>query len=119
MNCMKCGKKTDGTNVFCGECLADMARYPVKPGTTVQIPPKREVPERKPVRAKKERTPEEQVVHLQKSVRTLTVLAACLATALAVTLGALVYTLVEPAEPETQQMPMSRNYSTSAPADEE
>lgn len=119
MNCMKCGKKTEGTDVFCGECLADMARYPVKPGTTVQLPVRREVAERKTPRVKKERPLEEQIASLHKLVQMLVILSACLATTLAVTVGVLVYTLVESVEPEPQQMPTGRNYSTSAPADEE
>lgn len=117
MNCMKCGKETEGANVFCGACLAEMARYPVKPGTTVQIPVRPERTERKPARVKKERPPEEQIASLHKLVQRLGVLVVCLATALAVALGVLVYTLMEPEEP--QQMPMSRNYSTSAPTDED
>ena len=38
MNCVKCGKDTTENNVFCSDCLAQMADYPVKPGTPVLIP---------------------------------------------------------------------------------
>ena len=38
MDCLKCGKETEEKNVFCADCLAVMARYPVKPGTPVQLP---------------------------------------------------------------------------------
>lgn len=38
MNCMKCGRETDANQIFCGECLAEMEKYPVKPGVVVQIP---------------------------------------------------------------------------------
>ena len=36
MKCVKCGRDTDQT--FCESCRDDMARYPVKPGTIVQLP---------------------------------------------------------------------------------
>lgn len=36
MNCLKCGRETDQT--FCECCREEMARYPVKPGTIVQLP---------------------------------------------------------------------------------
>ena len=36
MKCLKCGRETDQT--FCESCREDMARYPVKPGTIVQLP---------------------------------------------------------------------------------
>ena len=38
MFCMKCGREIREDRVFCEECLADMARHPVKPGTPVQLP---------------------------------------------------------------------------------
>ncbi len=41
MNCMKCGAKIEHDQVFCPDCLAEMEKYPVKPGITVQIPPQR------------------------------------------------------------------------------
>lgn len=116
MNCVKCGKETAGTNVFCPECLEDMKRYPIKPGTTVHIPARPERTERKQPRVRKERPPEEQITSLHKLVQLLVILVACLATTLTVTLGVLVYTLVGPVEPEPQQTPMSRNYTTTAPA---
>ena len=38
MSCMRCGKETKESQVFCEECLADMERHPVKPGTPIQLP---------------------------------------------------------------------------------
>ena len=38
MSCMRCGKETEADNVFCNECLEDMKRHPVKPGTPIQLP---------------------------------------------------------------------------------
>ncbi len=49
--CLKCGKETDESGVFCGGCLTEMKDYPVKPGTAVQLPHRADVSaERKKVR---------------------------------------------------------------------
>ena len=38
MSCIRCGKEARVDQVFCEECLADMERHPVKPGTPIQLP---------------------------------------------------------------------------------
>ena len=38
MQCMKCGRDLEAGQVFCPECQENMAKYPVKPGTVVQLP---------------------------------------------------------------------------------
>ncbi len=38
MKCMRCGNQTEENQVFCAECLEDMERQPVKPGTPVLLP---------------------------------------------------------------------------------
>lgn len=38
MSCMRCGKESAEDHVFCTECLEDMKRHPVKPGTPIQLP---------------------------------------------------------------------------------
>lgn len=66
MNCVKCGKDTTENNVFCPECLAQMDRYPVKPGTPVVIPDQH--PVRRPS-VRKVRAPEpEDVIRRQKKI---------------------------------------------------
>lgn len=42
MNCMKCGRETSGENVFCQECLTDMAKHPVDLSTVVLLPRRKE-----------------------------------------------------------------------------
>ena len=37
LNCMKCGREIS-EGVFCTECLEEMDRYPIKPGTVVNLP---------------------------------------------------------------------------------
>lgn len=118
MSCVKCGKKTEGSDVFCPACLEDMKRYPVKPGTKAHIPTRPELPERKPAKAKKEKTPEEQIAGLQKLVRLLMILVVTLAVALSVAVGVLVYQLTGNTDEESYQQPMSRNYTTSATTEE-
>ena len=38
MNCLKCGKETVSEQVFCPDCLLEMEKYPVRPGTVIQLP---------------------------------------------------------------------------------
>ena len=74
MNCMKCGRETGETEAFCEVCLADMEKYPVKPGTVVQIPVRpKEVPAKKTTR-RPQTPPEEQIKVLKKRVFVLGVM---------------------------------------------
>lgn len=64
-----------------------MQRYPVRPGTVVQLPSRKETAAAKKVIRKKTISPEEQVEKLKKQVRTLwlsLILVSILAAALAV-----------------------------------
>lgn len=66
MECIKCGRDTDQS--FCTECREQMKKYPIKSGTVVLLPGKREDPRRVP-KKKAPPTPEEQVVSLKKTLR--------------------------------------------------
>ena len=78
MQCMKCGVDVPEGQVFCDKCLELMDRYPVKPGTPVQILP------RSPKTAKKkELSPEELLVRQKRINRRLKALVLVLAAALA------------------------------------
>lgn len=74
MKCMKCGRETEDEQVFCQACLLDMERYPVRPGTLVQLPKRsaNNAPRKNPV---KRRTVslEEQIRILRKRQRALTI----------------------------------------------
>lgn len=74
MACMKCGRETSADQIFCQDCLLDMERYPVKPGTAVLLPIHRESSVTR--KAPKRRAPsaEDQVKWLKKRVRLLTIL---------------------------------------------
>ena len=121
MSCMRCGKKTDLDNVFCPECLSGMEGYPVKPGTAIHIPIRREPVEQLPARQVKEKSPEEQLASLRKLVKALVICLVSLAAALAISIGMLTFALAEETQPEAdpQITPSRRNYTTSAPQNEE
>ena len=52
MQCLRCGRETDGDQVFCFLCESVMVKHPVKPNTVVTIPERsarlRSTPVRKP-----------------------------------------------------------------------
>ena len=68
MNCMKCGRETVAENVFCSECLTEMGKYPVQPGTVVLLPRRREAAAQKKTVKRKTVTPEEQLEGMRKWV---------------------------------------------------
>ena len=73
MGCMKCGRDVSAGQVFCDRCLEEMEKYPVKPGTVVRLPRRRETTVNKKThsRRKTQIPPEEQVKHLKKILRKL------------------------------------------------
>lgn len=42
MNCLKCGRETVEDHVFCDKCLQEMEKYPVRPGTALMLPKRKE-----------------------------------------------------------------------------
>ena len=74
MNCMKCGVEIDAGQVFCHDCLKEMANYPIKPGTVVQLPRRQEGPANKKPAARRSLSAEEQIKQLKIRLRILTVL---------------------------------------------
>lgn len=68
MYCMKCGRDTTGDHVFCNSCLEKMEHYPVKPGTAVHLPHRKDTSGKKPAR-KRTVSPEEQIAGLKKNLR--------------------------------------------------
>lgn len=82
MICMKCGKEVSDSNVFCDECLTDMERYPVKPGTPVLLPnrPKEVVIRKRNTRRAKK--PEDQISTLKNWITFLCIFSCLLMAAL-------------------------------------
>ncbi len=108
MGCLKCGRYTEEDAVFCPECLLDMQRYPVRPGTPVLLPAQeRSIPKKPPKR--RSISAEEQIKGLKKRIRTLTVL--WIVTLLAVAALAVVCWLILP---YSQRRP-GQNYTAVAP----
>lgn len=92
MACLKCGRETPPELAFCQECMLDMERYPVKPGTAVQLPKRRENAAARRVAKRKSTTRlEEQVRLLRKRVRMLSILLA----ASLILVAALVYPTIQ------------------------
>lgn len=80
MNCLKCGRETAAEQVFCEDCRLDMEKYPVKPGTVVLLPRRRDSNAPKKVSKRRSLPLEEQVKILRKWVTALAIaLGICLA----------------------------------------
>jgi len=105
--CLKCGKETMDDQAFCLECQKEMAKYPVDPGTAVQLPPKKQPAPKKPVRRRV--TPEEQVKILRKRLR----LYACLLVVALITVVCLCVPLI--LEMENERSQIGKNYVTIKP----
>lgn len=111
MNCMKCGRETISEQVFCEDCLLEMKKYPVRPGTVVQIPLRRESSQGKKPSKKRSIPLEDQVKHLKKRVRWLS-----LALVIALAAAAL---LVKPAVEHLLEdnFKIGQNYTTIQPTE--
>ena len=104
MGCLKCGCEVSSGSFFCDTCAADMAAYPVKPGTPIQIPV-REAPEKRVIR--REPTAAEQLAKLRRVIRGLYWVLALLALLLCILGLLLIHTLDKP--PETPEI--GKNYT--------
>lgn len=80
MQCMKCGRDLEAGEVFCSECRQVMEKYPVKPGTVVQLPYRSaEAAAKKQQPRRRKFSPEEQISLLRRLTRTLALaLVACM-----------------------------------------
>ncbi len=79
MNCIKCGRETQNEQIFCFDCLAEMEKYPVKPGTAVKLPERREPSVFRRNLKRRTVNTDEQIRILKHKVRQLTiVLVLCL-----------------------------------------
>ena len=79
MYCMKCGPEMTQQQAFCEACLAEMEKYPVKPGTVIQLPPRPETPVQRKQPRKRTLSPDEQLLQLKKRCRRLTIVLVLLA----------------------------------------
>lgn len=68
MYCMKCGREMESEQAFCENCLLEMEKYPVKPGTAVHLPIHRNVPQARKNQKRRTVSPEEQIARLKKRI---------------------------------------------------
>ena len=106
MECMKCGRQTDENNVFCKDCLSDMAKYPIKPDTPVVLPQRKKKERKSP--QKKMVKPEEIIEQLNKKIKRLRICVAVLLLLFAATAGVLAVTMSQ----DSPKTDLGSNYST-------
>lgn len=72
LHCMKCGRKTED-RVFCPDCLSEMEKYPVRPGTVVKLPRRTATPttKKRHLRHRPFRRPSDQIELLRVRSRWL------------------------------------------------
>ncbi len=108
MNCMKCGREIREDQVFCNICQESMKKYPVKPGTAVQLPQRKDSSGVRKILVKRRApTPEERIQRLKRRLRYVTIL--WLVTLLL--LAATIYPTVEFFLGKTFHLP-GQNYTT-------
>ena len=91
MSCLRCGKEAMDGSYFCEDCLAEMKRYPVKPGTAIHLrQQKQETPPRKIRTRRKTIKPEEQLGWLKLLLKRLLLVILILVAVIAVLIVLLV-----------------------------
>ena len=106
--CIKCGKQVKDEQVFCDSCLQIMERYPVKPGTPVQLPNRAAPALKKSVQRKKPLSVKQQNNRLRKALRWMTIALVVALVALTVTVSMLVHTVQE----RDMKGAIGKNYNT-------
>lgn len=107
MNCLRCGRETKDSNVFCDGCQETMKAYPVRPGTAIHLPHKAvSAPAKKKARRKRQITPEEHIALLKRSLRQTRLFLLLVALVLCLAIGMLVYETSQLENPD-----IGRNYA--------
>jgi len=110
MNCMKCGRDTAEGSVFCPDCIAEMGKYPVQPGTVVLLPRRRETISQKKTVKRRVVTPEEQILVLRRWVIILSLLLVACISAIALMFEPTMHYLRD------EHFEIGQNYSSVTPA---
>ena len=111
MLCLKCGKNTEGAQVFCPNCLDGMEKYPVKPDVHIQLPSRpAATAQKKQSRKRRMLNADEQILYLRSKVRQQRALMAVLIIALLITIGTLFMTVSQKEEPD-----IGKNYTYTEP----
>ncbi len=113
VKCMKCGRDVEAGQVFCADCLKDMAKHPVNPNTVIRIPRRQDPAARRALR-RKSISDEEQIRSLRMHLRIRTwLLAICLALLMALMIPAVQHL----AEDHGKLLP-GQNYSSASRPEE-
>ncbi len=110
MNCMKCGRELPDEGVFCIDCLLEMEKYPVDPGTVVLLPRRRDSYSQKK-QIKRHAPPlEEQISALRKRMLILILLLMACITAIVLMFEPTMHYLRD------EHFEIGQNYSTVSPS---
>ena len=109
MNCMKCGREISLGQVFCKDCLADMAQHPVAPDTPVPVFDPHASAALNHSAAPRKIKPEEQIAQLRKRVKILTIALAATVLVFSVVTALLIKQLNQKLDAAAP----GQNYSTS------
>lgn len=91
MHCLRCGRETQEDHVFCDLCRNQMKKYPVRPGTAVMLPRRKETAAPKKTKRHAPPKPAELIKKLRRQRRGLRITVFCLVVLLAAVAAALVY----------------------------
>lgn len=69
MYCLRCGKETADSKVFCQSCLSSMENYPVKPGQPIVLPTRSAASSAKKSRRSKSMSNDELLDNLRLQVK--------------------------------------------------
>ena len=111
MACMKCGRNTDSSAVFCDSCLQEMEKYPVEPDIEVKLPQRKSPSQHKKPTKKRGIPLEEQIKVLKKRCRILLLLL------IAVTILAALLAVPAVEHILEDQFKIGQNYSTITSSD--
>ena len=109
MNCMKCGREISLGQVFCKDCLTDMARHPVAPDTPVPVFDPHANASLNLTTAPRKIKPEEQIAKLRKRIKILTIAL----TATVLVFSILTALLINQLNQKMDAAAPGQNYSTS------
>lgn len=109
MNCLKCGRETQESQVFCPACQEVMQKHPVKPGTVIHLPHRDAPSAAKPLPEQWEENNDDQLPKLRRLTRWLTATIALLSLLLCIATGMLIHTLTM----GEASSAIGRNYTTA------
>ena len=89
MQCLRCGRETDGDHVFCFLCESVMVKQPVKPNTVVTIPER--AARSRPASVRKPQKTEDDTEQLRRTILQLRLWVCMLMAALMLCVGVLTW----------------------------